>query len=349
MEFGRFFLPGPTEVRPEVLQAMLKPMVAHRSQACADLFARILPPLQALFGTGRTVHIAAASGTAMMEAGVRALPAGARVLSLVNGAFSERYALIADACGCDVERLEIEWGGVHDPDAVADRLKDGGFDAVTMAHSETSTGALQPLDLILDATGRTPLLLDTVSSFAGAALDFDRRGIAYTATGSQKALALPPGLGFAVASQEFMDRAAGTSFYLDIKRYEKNQPPFTPALSLLYALEAQLDRMQAEAPDARFARHRAMAERVWAWAAERGLEILAPEGHRSPTVTALKVPAGMTGPGIAGKLGEQAGYTVATGYAKLKEGTFRIGHMGEQTPETLEGLLAAIDNVILIR
>jgi aspartate aminotransferase-like enzyme len=349
MEFGRFFLPGPTEVRPEALRAMLKPMVAHRSQECADLFARVLPRLAELFGTGRTVHVASGSGTAMMEAGIRALPAGSRVLSLVNGAFSGRYALIAEACGCDVEKFEIDWGGVHDPDAVADKVKAGDFAAVTMAHSETSTGAMQALDDILGAVGDTPLLLDTVSSFAGVALDFDRRGISYTATGSQKAMALPPGLGFAVASQEFMDRAAGTSFYLDIKRYETNQPPFTPALSLLFALEAQLDLMASETIDGRFARHRAMAERVWSWAAERGLGILAPDGHRSPTVTAIKTPAGMTGPELAGKLKAETGYTVATGYARLKESTFRIGHMGEQTLETLEGLLAAIDTSILLK
>jgi len=345
MEFGHFFLPGPTEVHPDVLRAMVRPMIPHRGPECEALFAGLQPVLQELFGTTRPVFVAASSATGMMEAGVRALPPG-RVLALVNGAFSERYASIAEACGHEVERLEVAWGEVHDPDAVAARAR--GAVGVTVVHSETSTGALQPIGEFADAAGDAPLLVDTVSSLAATEVDADARGLSFVCSGSQKALACPPGVAFAVASQALLDaaeQAPARGVYLDLARYAGKQPPFTPALPILYALETQLRRIAAEGVAARFARHRALAERTRDWAAQRGLPILAREGFRSPTVTCFRLPDGVAGPDVVKRIALQ-GYVVGYGYGKLREATFRIGHMGDQTLETLDGLLAACDRAL---
>ncbi|MHC4548295.1 MAG: pyridoxal-phosphate-dependent aminotransferase family protein [Planctomycetota bacterium] len=343
--FGRYFVPGPAEVHPEVLAAMARPVIHHRSPEARELFERIQPGLRALFGTARPVYVFASSGTGVVEAGLRALPR-AKVLALVNGAFSDRFARIAAACGHAVECVEKPWGEVHAPAEI--EVTD--HQAVLAVHSETSTGALQPIAELARAV-EVPLLVDSISGVGGVALDLDASGLAYACTGSQKALALPPGLGFAVASAQLLRRAthAGArGLYFDLLEYERRTPPFTPALSLLYALARQLERIEREGLAARFERHRRMAERTWDWvetARERlgvELRVLAPAGFRSPTVTCIRLPDGRVGPEIVRRIAER-GYTVGGGYGPLKPTTFRIGHMGDQTLATLEGLLAACD------
>ena len=352
-EFGRYFVPGPVEVHPDVLAALTRPVIPHRSAETEELFRRTQPGLQAVFGTTRPVYVLTSSGTAVVEAGLRALPRG-KVLALVNGAFSQRFERIARECGHDVDVTGVDWGEVHDPAAVAEAARGGGYRAVTVAHSETSTGALQPIAEIARALGDVPLLVDSVSGAGGVAVDMDAAGLGYACTGAQKALALPPGLGFAVLSEKMLQdapQAPARGYYLDLLRYEKDQPPFTPAISLIFALAVQLERMEKEGLRARFARHQAMAERTWEWVESAGerigvaLEVLAPAGKRSPTVTCVKLPAGRSGPDAVRRIAER-GYTVGGGYASLRETTFRIGHMGEQTLATLEGLLAACDEAL---
>lgn len=356
--FGTFFLPGPTEVRREILEEMLRPMIGHRVPEMEALIGRIQPNLQYLFGTERPVWISASSATGLMEAAVRNC-ARSRVLSLVNGAFSDRFHRITRATGLAADALEVGWGEVHDPDAVMEALRRNDYDAVTVVHSETSTGALNPVREIARAAheaGDIAVLVDGVSSVGGAALEADEWALDFALTGSQKAMALPPGLAFGVAQAPMLERAAqkadrGTyfDFHEFEKNIEKNQTPNTPAVSLLYAAAAQLDWIRAETREARLARHMAMAERTWAWVGamqEKGvaLDILAPEGYRSPTVTTIRLPAGWTGPRVAAAT-QSRGFAVATGYGKLKDETFRIGHMGDHTPERLEALLEALEDV----
>jgi aspartate aminotransferase-like enzyme len=265
-----------------------------------------------------------------MEAGIRLLPPGP-VLALVNGAFSERWAQIAEACGHEVERRVVDWGRAHDE--VGDT---SGFVAVLAAHNETSTGVVQPIEKIARAVAPTPLLVDSTSGLGGAELKFDDWNLAYALTGSQKALALPPGLAFAVAREDLLEQASG-SFYFDLRRYAKNPPPFTPALPQLYALAKQAERIEAEGVDARLARHYAMMERVWEWA--EGRTILADRAHRSPTVTCILDDESDL---LRARLSER-GFTLANGYGKLKGKAFRIGHMGDQNIATLNALLDTID------
>jgi predicted phosphoserine aminotransferase len=359
-EFGRFFLPGPTEVRPEVLRAMLRPMIGHRVSEMEELIGRIQPRLQATFRTARPVFISASSATGLMEGAVRNC-ARKRVLSLVNGAFSERFFRIAQANGLDATALKVPYGQANKVEALADALAGRGYDAVTVVHSETSTGVLNPVpDLVRVAheAGDIAVLVDTVSSLGGAPVETDAWKLDFVLTGSQKSLGLPPGLAFGVATEAMLERAeakADRGVYFDFIELEKNirnnQTPNTPAVSLLFALDEQMERFQSEGIEARWARHEAMARRTYEWVADlraRGADvsILAQEGFRSPTVTCVTVPAGMTGTQVT-HAAKARGFVIATGYGPLKESTFRIGHMGDHTVDGLNALLDTLEKVLL--
>ncbi|HSL69973.1 MAG TPA: alanine--glyoxylate aminotransferase family protein, partial [Longimicrobiales bacterium] len=356
--FGKFFLPGPTEVRPAILEAMTQPMIGHRVPEMEALMGHIQPGLRSVFRTTRPVYVSASSATGLMEGAIRN-GARRRVLSLVNGAFSERFFKIAQASGMQADPLEVEWGQIHTAEMLQNALRRGIYDAVTVVHSETSTGALNPIrDLaeVTRAAGDVVLLVDCVSSLAGAPFETDEWGVDFVLTGSQKAFALPPGLAFGVAQLNVLERAktkTDRGVYFDFLEYEKNiqknQTPNTPAVSLMYALAAQLDRIREETIEGRWQRHQEMAARTWAWVDDmnrRGvaLEIMAPEGHRSPTVTCLRVPSGWTGPRVAAEA-KARGFQIATGYGRMREESFRIGHMGDHTMDTLDDLLDVLEEV----
>lgn len=362
-QFGKFFLPGPTEVRPEVLAAMGRPLVGHRSAEIVELIGGMREDLSALFRTARPVYLSTSSATGMMEAAVTNL-SRRRILCLVCGAFSRRFHDIAAAWGRPADRLDVEWGEPNRAEAVREALESrpGRYDLLTVVHSETSTGVLNPVAEIAAAAREHEDLLvavDTVSSLAGAPVLTDEWGLDFVLAGVQKALALPPGLALAVASDRALERARevpARGFYLDLLRFEaqmeRNQTPTTPAVSLFYALERQLGRIGEEGLEARWRRHAAMARRTHEWAAELAAEtgrpfaVLAPEGYRSPTVTAVVLPDGLEGPAVAGRLRER-GFTITPGYGKLRERTVRIGHMGDHTMEELEALLGALGEVLV--
>jgi aspartate aminotransferase-like enzyme len=363
-EFGRFFLPGPTEVHPEVLAAMTRPVIGHRGPELSSLLRAADPVLRGLFRTARPVWVASASATGFMEAAVRN-GVRRRALALVNGAFSERFRDLVTECGREVETYEAPPGEAHTPDEVFRRLAAGGFDAVTLVHSETSTGVLNPLVEIAEAVRRAEtetgdeilLLVDGVTSVGGMLVETDTWGLDFLLTGSQKAMALPPGLAFGAASERMMDRARGIpgrGQYFDLLEYDrywrKHQTPTTPAVSLLYALQAQMERIHAEGVEARALRHWTMAERAWEWAQERGprwgLSLFAPPGRRSPTVTTIAVAeGGVPATEICARMTER-GWMLGTGYGRLKDATFRIGHMGDHTVQELDALLAVLEEVL---
>ena len=358
-DFGTFFLPGPTEVRREVLEAMLKPMIPHRSSEFEELFARLQGGLKSVFMTERPVFIAASSGTGMMEAAIRAIPPG-RILSLVNGAFSERFAHIAEECGREVDRYEVAWGEVHTPGELDKYLSAQDYVAVTATHSETSTGALNDVRALSDAAHARGVLcmIDSVSGIAGAELRFDEWELDYVLTGSQKAFALPPGLAFAVASPKLMSLAASApnrGVYFDIvemERYAKtNQVPATPSFSLLYALEVQLAAIQREGIENRWARHEEMSAITTSWLIESSRRLgvgwanIVDEAHRSPTVATIRLPEDVATKDFVAKV-KAGGIQVATGYGKLGATTFRIGHMGDHTVDTLERCFAACEQAV---
>jgi len=284
-----------------------------------------------------------------------------KVLALVGGAFAQRFADIAAANGKEMEVLKVEPGMTVEPGQVRDRLRASGADAVTVCHSESATGALADVAGIAQAVREVDdvvLMVDGVTSVGGSPVEFDAWGLDFIVTGSQKALALPPGLAFGVASERFIERAKSVparGFYFDLVVYDeqirKNQTPYTPAVSLLFALDAQVARMTQEGGiETRWARHDAMRSRVEAWAADRGaalgVAMLPAEGRRSWTVSCLKLlKEGQTG-GVLSKAMKARGYTIASGYGKLKESTFRIGHMGDHTVAELDVILGQLSEVL---
>lgn len=335
-------------------------MIGHRGKSMEELIARIEPDLQYVFRTARPVYIASSSATGLMEAAVRN-GARSRVLSLVNGAFSERFFHITRACGLEVEALSVAPGQVHTPDMLADALRPGRFDAVTVVHSETSTGALNPIaDLarVAHDAGDVVLLVDSVTGVAGAPVETDEWELDFVLTGSQKALALPPGLALGVARDSVLQRAAakpGRGVYFDLLEFDKyirkSQTPNTPALSLMYALAAQLQDIRKETIEGRWNRHAAMARRTWAWVDEiresgMGVSVLSPEGYRSPTVTCIALPPSHTGTAVNAAM-KARGFTISAGYGALKDTSIRIGHMGDHTVAELDVLLDALREVLV--
>ena len=356
---GTFFLPGPTEVRPEVLAAMTGPMMPHRGAAFEALLARVDAQLRPVFRTARPVYVATASATGLMEAALRCAPPGA-VLALVNGAFSERFAHIAAACGREVTRVGGEWHRAVPLEAVEAALRARRYAAVTVVHSETSTGVLTPLPPLaqLARAHGARLLVDSVTGIGGAPVETDAWGLDFVLTGSQKALALPPGLAFGVASAAFIREAAATpgrGLYFDLVEYEeaihKHQTPNTPALSLLYAADVQGAHIAAETIEGRWARHAAMAAQAHAWVGalreETGAPccVYAPAGERAPTVTTVALPPGLSGTEVVREVA-RAGFVIGDGYGRLKGTTIRIGHMGDHTPAALARCLAVVTDVV---
>jgi predicted phosphoserine aminotransferase len=357
--FGRFFLPGPTEVRHDVLRAMMLPMIGHRGKQIEELMGRISPRLQQVFRTSRGVYTVSSSATGLMEGGVRNA-VRERVLCLINGSFSERFYKAAKNSGVPCDKLEVPYGAYHTPDMLADALKGGKYDAVTMVHSETSTGVLNPIqDLarVAHASGDVVVIVDTVSSMAGAQVECDAWELDYVCTGSQKAFAVPPGLAFCAANERVFERARASSrrgLYFDIQElddyYRKNQTPNTPAVSLLYALDVQLQHIDDEGIEARWARHTAMANRTYEWARDMSdagapLTIFAPDGYRSPTVTCIGMPPGKIGSAVTAEM-KKRGFVIGSGYGKLKDDMVRIGHMGDHTVDELNVLLDALREVL---
>jgi aspartate aminotransferase-like enzyme len=350
----KLFIPGPVEVRPPILAAQTAPMIGHRSPEYADLQARIVPKLRPLFGTAGHVFIVTASGSGLQEAAARNCVRH-RCLCLINGAFGARWHQVALANGKGADALEAPWGRAIRPNQVDDRLRTGDYDAVTLVFNETSTGLLNPLPEIAAVVRQYPdvlLLVDAVSAAGGVEIRADEWGADVCLTSSQKALALPPGLALCSVSDRAMARAESVpdrGWYFDFLQYEKyaakNHTPATPAISLMQALNTQLDVIAAEGWVARFARHRRLMEQVHTWVVANGFDLFAEEGYCSPTVTAVRNTCGVDVGALNAYLRQQR-MLISDGYGPLKGETFRIAHMGDVTEEEMSGLLEAMSRFL---
>lgn len=346
------FVPGPVDVDPDILSAQTRPMMPHRSKEFEEIFHRSEKKARMLFGTQYRVFVTASSGTGLQEAAVRNFSQD-RVLSCSNGAFGNRWYDVAVLNGKQADKLEAPWGQPIDPGAVAKALGEKDYDILTVVHNETSTGLMNPVKEIAAAVKETSpetlVCVDAVSSLSGVKIEMDAWGVDFVLTSSQKALALPPGLALGATSDRALARAENVrnrGWYFDLVRLEKhrinNSTPATPALSLIYALDAQLDRILAEGLEARFSRHAAMAKRVQDWAIERGFGLYAAEGYRSKTVTTVANTHNID-VGALNTFLLQRDMRLANGYGALKNKTFRIAHMGELQMADIETLLDAID------
>jgi predicted phosphoserine aminotransferase len=352
---SRMFVPGPVDVADDVLQAQAAPMLPHRSKEFEAIYRRASEKSQGLFYTKYRVFLTASSGTGLQEAAIRNF-VNKRVLSVVNGAFADRWHEVALSNGKDAEKLAFDWDAPASPDRIADTVRKGGFEALTIVHNETSTGLQNPVREIAEAVRavapETLIFVDAVSSLGGAKIEMDACGIDMLFTSSQKCLALPPGLALGAVSDRAMEKAKSVEnrgWYFDLLRMEKHRlkdsSPATPVMPLIYALDFQLDRIFAEGLDSRFARHSAMAKRVQEWADAHDLSMYAPEGYRSQTVTTIKNERGINISSLNTFL-KQREMRIAGGYGPIKETTFRIAHMGEIQMEDIERLLAAMEEYL---
>lgn len=349
-------VPGPTPVPPEARLAMARPMINHRGSEYAALQREVIEGLQYAFQTRNDVLVFPASGTGGLEAAiVNVLSPGDRVLSASIGAFGDRFADIAAAHGAQVERLTVEWGRALDPDALRARLaedRERTIRAVLLTHNETSTGVtndIRSLAAVVREHGAL-VLVDSISGLLAADLRTDEWGLDVVVAGSQKAFMIPPGMTFLAVSERAWaahKEARMARYYFDftaMKKYmERDQTPYTPAVSLLYGLQATLRMIREEGLEAGFERHARLGAAVRAGAQALGLRLLASPEHASPAVTAIFAPDGVEPKRLRQHLRERYNVVLAGGQGKLQDSIFRIGHLGYVGEHDIVAVISALE------
>jgi aspartate aminotransferase-like enzyme len=345
--------PGPTAVPPEVLDALARPVLHHRSPDFAKVFALAQERLRAVFRTENDVLVFTASGTGAFESAVvNLLSPGERVLAVSQGEFGERWQAMARALGCDVVPLAYAWGDAPKPDELRAALAESGARTVFLVHSETSPGVacdLEPL-LAVCADGGALSVVDAVSSLGAVPLETDAWGADVVVTGSQKALMTPPGLGFTAVSERGFERAQTATlprFYWDWQRQRrvqsKGSTPFTPATSTVVALTEALGLVLGDGLEAGFARHRALGRACRAGLKAIGLELYSPDDDSAAVLTGALTPEGVDAVQLRLALRDRHGITIAGGHGDLVPRLFRIGHIGHVTVEQIAVALTAIE------
>ncbi len=351
----KLFLPGPVEVLDEVLQTQARPLIGHRSKEFSRLYEGVINKLKRLFNTEYHAFVFTSSGTGVLEGFIRNF-VKEKVLIPVNGSFSKRWVEAAQLNGKGVKALEFEWGRAVRPEVVAEELRRERYDALMVVHNESSTGLTNPLkeiaEVVREVSPDTLILVDAVSGMLGVPLELEGWGIDAVAASVQKAFGLPPGISVAYVSERAMERSKeieNRGMYFNFERMldyynKKKQTPFTPNISLMYALDYQLDRILAEGVENRYERHLRMAELARKWALEK-FDMFPEEGYWSRTITCVANTRGMPVAEFIEELGRR-GYAIANGYGPLKEKTFRIGHMGDLTERDVSELLGVMDEII---
>lgn len=353
MSHIKLFIPGPVEISPATYEAICTPMIGHRGKEFQALYGSIQPQLQELFGTTSPVYLSTSSAWGIMEGALRNTVAK-KVLNCCGGAFSDKWFDVSQRCGKQAEALQVEWGQPILPEAVDAKLATGEFDAVTLIHNETSTGVMNPLAEIAAVVRKYDdviLIVDTVSSFSAVPMNFDELGIDVLLTGSQKALALPPGLAIFAVSDRALARAEqlpDRGYYFDFHEFKANQAndmtPSTPCIHTIFGLRQKLEEIFAEGLENRFARHARLNATVHDWVRERGFEFLAPEGYRSKSLTCIANNKEIDVAKLQQLLRGNHSIALDGGYGKIKGKTFRISNMGNETDETMSQLLDALDD-----
>lgn len=352
----KLFIPGPVDVRPEILEAMATPMIGHRTKEATALQKGISEKLQKLFYTKSHILLSTTSGTGLMEGSIRSLTAKRAVVFSV-GAFGNRWYELACSNNVPADHVESEWGQPTTPEMVDKYLSTGKYDVFTITHNETSTGIMNPVEAIAEVHKKYPdvlFLMDTVSSMAGTKIEVDKLGVDVCITSTQKALGLPPGMAVCSVTDRALEHGKQVKYrgsYLDLLelyKYVEKKPfqyPSTPSLSHMFALDKQLEYiLNVEGQENRYARHLAMANLTREWA-DAHFEVFPAKGFESNTLTTIKNTKNISVGDLNKKIGE-FGYQISNGYGDLKEKTFRIAHMADRTFDELKELLALLDKVI---
>ena len=350
-------IPGPTPCPDEVLKSMSRQMINHRGPEFAQILNDVTAKLKQLFQTKNDVFLLTASGTGGLEAAiVNTLSPGDKVLSVSIGAFGERFATIAQQFGAEVIPLRFEWGQASDVDAIRQALKqEPEVKAVLVTHNETSTGVTNDLAKISSVTKEFDklLLVDAISSLGSIELPVDDWQCDITVTGSQKGWMVPPGLAMVAISDEAWQanaKAKMPRFYWDFAKarsyLEKEQTPWTPAVSIVFALSVSLDMMLKEGLANVIARHARVAKMTRHGIKALGLAIFAEESHASNTVTSIAASDGLDTKKLLKILREEHQIVLGGGQQKLSGKIFRIGHLGWVTEEDIERVLEALAIVL---
>lgn len=350
----KLFIPGPIEVSEKTYRAMTRPVVGHRSPDFVQLYQSVQPSLQKLFQTTDPVYISTSSAWGVMEGAIRNLTSR-KVLNCMCGAFSDKWYDVSKRCGKKAEPLRFEWGRHVEPEAVRKALSSGDFDSITIVHNETSCGVMNPLPDIMEVVREFPeviSIVDTVSSFSAVPIPKDELGIDVMLTGSQKALALPPGMALFSVSERARKRAEtlkDRGYYFDFiefhKNHEKGMTPSTPIIPLIHALQSKLEDIEQEGIEARHRRHAELNAMVHDWVERRGFKLFPEKTYASKTLSCVDNSRGVD-IGAANKLlKERHRLVIDGGYGKIKGKTFRISNMGDETEETIQGLIASLDDV----
>jgi aspartate aminotransferase-like enzyme len=350
-------IPGPTPCPPQSLQAMSRQMINHRGGEFAKILNSTTEKLKQLFQTKGDVFLLTASGTGGMEAAVvNTLSPGDRVLSVSNGAFGERFADIAEGYGAEVIRLNFEWGKAVDLDAVEKTLKaDGDIKAVLVTHNETSTGMTNRLGDISTVVKKFDklLMVDAISSLGCINLPIDDWHCDIVVTGSQKGWMVPPGLAMVSVSEKAWQahaKAKMPRYYWDFSKakdfLQKGQTPWTPAISIFYALDTTLDLMLSEGLNNIFARHARIAQIARNGVKSLGLSLFPEEDYASNTVTAVNATDKIDVPKLIQLLREEHDVVIAGGQRKLAGKIFRIGHLGSVEDDDIKLVLEALNKAL---
>lgn len=349
----KLFIPGPTDVLPDVLEKLSTTQFGHRTKEMSALQERISYKLQKLMYTDNLIILSTSSGSGLMEMSIRSLTKKRAAVFSV-GAFGNRWYKMAVSNNIPADIFKSEAGLPTTPEMVEKALQTGLYDVVTVTHNETSAGIMNPVFEIGEVVKQYPdvlFLVDAVSSLAGAKIEVDKSNIDFCLASTQKCLGLPPGLAVASVSEKAITRAneiGSRGFYLDlinvVNRAKKDfQYPTTPSTPLMWALDYQLDKIMEEGLDNRFERHQKLAKIVQEWA-KKYFDLFALDGYRSNTVTTIINTLGNN----VGELNKQLmerGYMISNGYGDLKEKAFRIAHMADRKEEDLQSLLREIEDI----
>jgi len=353
------FIPGPVTCAPAVLEAMARPMIDHRGPVFAGLIERIGSGLKPIFGTASDVVIAGSSGTGGLEAAVaNVFSPGQKVLSCPVGVFGKRLATIAMRYGLEVEMLEVPLGSGTDAAALAARLRADTkheIAGIMLTHNETSTGVQNDMAALAHAIGDHPasVIVDSVSGLGASEFAMDAWGFDIVVAASQKALAVPPGLAMiAVSGRAWKRMAEATAprFYFDLQKAREfaalGQTPWTPPVSVAYALDVAIERYHAAGAASAYERHDRYRRAIHAFAAGAGLTVFSQPGAHSVTVVALHVPAGLSAAAIRSALLEDHDIVLGGGQAELKGKIVRMGTMGDLTLEDMLRGFEAFETVL---
>jgi aspartate aminotransferase-like enzyme len=357
----KLFLPGPVSVAAPVLEAAARPLINHRDEEFAHLIARISAALRPAFGTDGDVLLLGSSGTGAMESAVANLfSPGDRLLSCAVGAFGKRFAAIAESFGCVVEPLETPLGAALDPLALKARLDSDvrrEIAGVLLTHNETSTGVACDMGALapaLRAHGAISLV-DSISGLGAAPFRMDVWGYDAVVTASQKGFAAPPGIAMASLSKRAWERSARAGlarYYFDLRRARdaarSGEMPWTPPISILFALDVALARYHAEGMERAYARHERYAQLVRDALTDLGFTLVSRPGAHSPAVVAAYPPAGVDARSLLRTLRERHGVVLAGGQGELAGKIVRFGTMGDIGDDDVRAALQAIEREVQV-